>query len=55
MKVKFCWALHKQKLRDWLETATNTAFSIVIISFISSGVCLIEKKVINLGLNKLLT
>ena len=43
MKVKCCWALHKQKLWDWLEIATKTAFSIVIIYFISSGVCQIEK------------
>ena len=46
-------ALHKQKLRDWLKTATKTALTIVIISFISSGICSIEK-VINLGIDKLL-
>ena len=43
MTVKCCWALHKQKLRDWLKTAIKTALTIVINSFISSGICKIEK------------
>ena len=44
MKVKCCWALHKQKLRDWLKAATKTALTIAIISFILSGICKIGKK-----------